>query len=299
MPDAAVMPKSDGRRLSFIKRLAKRIAIGLLLAAAFGYLVVAGALYAQQRSILFRPDPARIDPQSAGLPQAREIELQGPGAPRLIAWYAPPATDAQPVYLYLHGNAANLGRRAGRFRQLTREGHGLLALSWRGFGGSEGEPSEAGFHEDVATALGYLRGQGIGSERIILYGESLGTGMAVMTAARLAAEGTPVRAIILDSPYESIAAIAAERYWWLPVRLLLRDPFRADLAAPGVTSPVFAIHCTGDWVTPYEGGQRLLELLGGPNQLLTLERRCHAPTVSGRADEAIERFVSGLEPARR
>jgi hypothetical protein len=299
MPDAAVMPRSDGRWPQFLKRLTRQVAIGLLLAAAFGYCVVAGALYSQQRSILFHPDPTRVDPRSVGFAEAREIELQAPGAPRLIAWYVPPATEAQPIYLYLHGNASNLGRRAGRFRQLTREGHGLLALSWRGFGGSEGKPSEAGFHEDVATAIGYLRGQGIGPERIILYGESLGTGMAVMTAARLAADGAPVKATILDSPYESIAAIASERYWWLPVRLLLRDPFRADLAAPRVTSPTFAVLCTGDWLTPYEGGRRLLALLGGPKQFVTLERRCHAPTVRGGVDEAIDRFLAGLKPGLR
>ncbi len=269
------------------------VAIALLVAA--GYLAAAGALYAQQRSLLFRPDPTRVDPASVGLAQAREVALEAPGGPRLVGWHIPPADAAKPVFLYLHGNAANLGRRSSRFAMLTREGHGLLALSWRGYGGSEGEPSEAGFHEDVGRALAFLEAQGIAPERIILFGESLGTGMAVMTAARLARAGRPVKALILDSPYESIAAIAAERYWWLPVRLLMRDPFRADLAASSVRQPTLAIHCTGDWITPYEGGKRLLSLLAGPSRLVTIDRRCHVPTLAGGAAEAMMTFVSELQ----
>ena len=267
--------------------------------AGSAYLVAAGVLYAQQRSLLFRPDPTRVEPASAGLPQAREVALGADGGPRLIGWHVPPADAGKAVFLYLHGNAANLARRASRFEFLTRDGRGLLAVSWRGYGGSEGEPSEAGFHEDVGRALAFLKAEGIGPERLILFGESLGTGMAVMTAARLARAGAPASAIVLDSPYESIVAIAAERFWWLPVRLMMRDPFRADLAAPDVRQPVFAIHCSGDWITPYEGGKRLLSLLGGPTRLLTVDRRCHVPSLAGGGAEALTAFLAELPQAGR
>jgi uncharacterized protein len=151
-------------------------ALGALGLALAGYIALAGVLYSQQRLLLFRPDPTRVAPASMGFAEAREVELNAKGAPRLIAWHVPAADPARPVYLYLHGNGSNLARRAQRFRTLTRDGHGLLALSWRGYGGSEGTPSEAGFHEDVAAALAFLRREGIGPEHVILYGESLGTG---------------------------------------------------------------------------------------------------------------------------
>ncbi len=245
-------------------------------------------------------DATRVDPAAVGLPRAREVSLNQPGTPLLIGWRVAEADAGRPVILYLHGNAANLGRRARRFEALTRNGDGLLAVSWRGYGGSEGEPSEAGFHEDVAAALAFLRREGVTPDRIILYGESLGAGMAVMTAARLAEAGTPVRALILDSPYESIAAIAADRYWWAPVHLLMRDPFRADRAAPKVRQPVFAVHCREDWITPYdEGAQRLIGLLAGPTRLVTIDRRCHVPTLGGAAMEAMQAFLAEHPPAGR
>jgi uncharacterized protein len=271
----------------------KRILVSAAALALLAYAGIAGALYAQQRSILFRPDPTRVDPATAGFPKAREVNLGAPGTPTLIAWHVDVADPTKPFFLYLHGNAANIARRAARFEFLTRDGSGLLALSWRGYGGSEGMPSEAGFHEDVEKALAYLKEQGIGPERIVLFGESLGSGMAVMTAAR-----TPVKALILDSPYLSIAAIAAERFWWLPVGLLIRDPFRADLAAPQVRAPVFAIHCTGDWVTPYEGGKQLLAKLAGPTRLVTVDRRCHVPSFSTYGAEQIAQFIEEINRGR-
>jgi len=281
----------------FPMMLLKRAATLLAGLAAAAYCALAAGLYVQQRDILFRPNPTRVDPAAAGFAAAREVALNEAGAPLLLGWHVAPR-PGRPVFLYLHGNASNLGRRASRFEALTRGGHGVLALSWRGYGGSAGEPSEAGFHEDVARALAYLATQNVEPGRIILYGESLGSGMAVMTAARLAAAGTPVRALILDSPYESIAAIAAERYWWLPVRLLMRDPFRADLAAPAVRQPTLAIHCTGDWQTPYEGGRRLLARLAGPTRLVTVERRCHVPSLGGAGADAIASFLAEVESTR-
>ena len=205
-------------------KVLKRIAVAAVGLIVLAYLGLAGALYAKQQSLLFRPDTTRVDPASVGLARVREVTLNAPDQPRLLGWHTAPADALRPVFLYLHGNAASLARRASRFEFLTRDGAGLLALSWRGYGGSEGEPGETGFHADVAMALAFLKREGVEPERIILFGESLGSGIAVMTAAR-----TPVKGLILDSPYLSIAEIAAGRYWWLPVSLLLSHPFEPFL----------------------------------------------------------------------
>jgi uncharacterized protein len=268
----------------------KRIVLALAGAAMVAYLGIAAMLYAQQRSLLFRPDTTRIAPADAGFARAREVSLNPEGRPLLLGWHVRPTYASRPVFLYLHGNAANLARRAGRFDTLTRGGEGLLALSWRGYGGSEGEPSEAGFHEDVASALAFLQREGVEPGRIILFGESLGSGMAVMTAARV-----PVKGLILDSAYSSIAGIAAARYWWLPVELLLKDAFRADAAAPLVTAATLAIHCRDDWVTPYAGGKALLAKLTAPHRLVTVERACHVPPLADGGGDAIRDFVAALE----
>ena len=294
--DATKDPDGDAEAAM---KLLKRSLAGIVLLAALGYVAHLGALFAGQRALIFRPDPTRVDPVAVGLPRAREVALNRPGSPLLLGWRVPETDAARPVILYLHGNAANLADRARRFEALTRSGDGLLAVSWRGYGGSEGRPSEAGFHEDVAAALAFLRREDVAPGRIILYGESLGAGMAVMTAARLAEAGTPVRALILDSPYESIASIAAELYWWVPVHWLMRDPFRADMAAPKVRQPVFAVHCREDWITPYHGAQRLLALLAGPTRLVTIDRRCHVPMLGGAGTEAMQAFLAEHPPSTR
>jgi uncharacterized protein len=256
-------------------RLIKRLLLLAAAAAVVTYLGLGAALYAKQRNILFRPSSERVAPADAGLTAAKEVVVSPQGAQKVLAWFVPPADAAQPVFLYLHGNAANLARRAGRFQYLTRDGAGLLAVSWRGYGGSEGSPSEAAFREDAAHALAYLKAAGIAPDRIVLFGESLGSGVAVMLAAR-----TTVRALVLDSPYESIVSIAAARYWWLPVDWLMRDPFRADLAAPEVKSPTLAVACRNDWQTPYDGAVRLMRRLGSANRLITVDGRCHVAGVN-------------------
>jgi uncharacterized protein len=267
-------------------RIVKRGFLAVVALASVAYFGFAGLLYSKQRSLVFRPDPARIAPAAAGVPGAREVTFSAPGGPEVIAWRIPARDAAKPVVLYLHGNARNLGRRADRFQRLTSEGAGLFAVSWRGYGGSGGAPSEAGFREDAAAALDLLAKDGIGPESVVIYGESLGSGVAVMLAAE-----RPVRGLILDSPYESIAAIAAGIYWWLPVDLLMRDPFRAIDAAPRVKAPVLALACTDDWLTPYAGAKRLMAALAGPKRLITLDRRCHVPGLAG-GGEAIMRFLA-------
>ncbi|MGL4240965.1 MAG: alpha/beta hydrolase, partial [Beijerinckiaceae bacterium] len=176
-------------------RLLRWLTSGVLGLALLGYLALAGTIYAQQRTILFRPDAARVTPASAGLPNIAEVSLRTSSGEELIAWEAKAADAARPVVLYLHGNGGNLARRSARFRQLTANGSGLLAISWRGYGGSSGSPSEAAFREDARTAITHLAGQGVRPERIVIFGESLGSGVAVMKAAEF-----PVRALVLDSP---------------------------------------------------------------------------------------------------
>jgi uncharacterized protein len=260
---------------------------GIASLVLISYLGLGGLIYAQQRTLLFRPDPERVTPAAAGIPQAEEMTLSAPGGPPVVVWRVPPRDATKPVVLYLHGNARNLARRGDRFQRLTSEGAGLLALSWRGYGGSGGEPSETAFRLDGMAALDLLAQEGIGPERVIIFGESLGAGVAVMLAAQ-----RPVRGLILDSPYESIAAIASSRYWWLPVNLLISDPFRAIDYAPAVKAPVLALACTDDWLTPHDGAVRLLAAFPGSKRLITVNSRCHIPGFAGDGG-AIMRFVGG------
>jgi uncharacterized protein len=251
----------------------RRIALLLVGLATTAYAGVCGYMYSQQRSLLFRPDPSDVTAMVAALPGARAVTIMTQDGERIHLWWKPPARADQPVFFYLHGNAANLSRRASRFAELPLTTSGLLAVSWRGYGGSSGMPSHEGFKRDAMAAYRWLRSEaGVAPSRIVAFGESLGTAVAIHLAAT-----QPVAGLILDAPYDSIAAIGQQRYPWLPVRLLIRDPFDAISDAPKVTVPVLARLCRTDWATPIEHGQRLLAALPKPAEIAIIERRCHVP----------------------
>ncbi len=177
----------------------------------------------------------------------------------------------QPVYLYLHGNGANLNRRVGRFLRLTADGSGLLAVSWRGYGGSTGSPSEDGLKRDGLAAYDWLAAR-LPAGRIVIYGESLGTGVATWLAAR-----KPARLLALDSPYASIVEMAQLRFPFFPVRPLVRDRFETIREAPQVTIPVVMQHCTRDFVIPLAQAERLASAFRNSPPFAVIEGRCHVP----------------------
>ncbi len=244
------------------------------------YLAACTYMFVQQRAIVFNPSQDDVSLAVDRVPRAINVTLATADGETLKAWWVAPAAG-KPVYLYLHGNAGNLvgsftqpTARAERFAGLTLDGAGLLALSWRGFGGSSGSPSEAGFLLDADTALAWVRQQTPDSS-IILFGESLGTGVATQLAAR-----EQFAALILDSPFTSVVNVGAERYPWLPVKLLSKDHFDSISQAANIREPVMIQHCVDDDVVPYAMGQQLYAALASNEKLFrTVEGRCHVPSI--------------------
>lgn len=249
--------------------------IRLLLVALCFYLAICAAMFGFQRALLYHPDTSLADPVAVDLKGAAIEHLKTADGETLVAWWIAPRAPDKPVYLYFHGNGGNLTYRPNRFRLLSADGSGVMALSWRGYGGSTGSPTEDGLMTDARTAYAAVRSR-VGPERIVLVGESLGAGVAVMLAAEV-----PVAALILDSGYSSIADVAASKFPWLPVRLLIRDAFRADLVAAKVAVPVFQVHCVDDPVIPLAFGRRLHDLFPNRGDLIEVSGGCHPVTASG------------------
>ena len=219
---------------------------------AAGYIGLVVLLYLAQRSLMYFPDTRRLSPASLGL-QAEDVTLQSADGTHLIAWHLPPR-EGLPVVIYFQGNGGGLDLRAERFKKLTAGGAGLLALNYRGYGGSEGKPDEAGIILDAKAAYDFAVAR-YGASRIVLWGESLGTGVAVALAAE-----QPVARVILESPYTSIVDVAASIYWFVPVRLLLTDTFRSDERIAKVTVPVLVVHGERDTIVRIGFGERLYAL---------------------------------------
>ena len=233
-----------------------RRSLRLLIWVSVGaYLGAAGYMTTFQRSFLYHPAPEWQAPGDHGLAGAERIEIPAADETRLVGWWLPPRQDDKPVFLYFQGNANGLARRAGRFGLLAQDGSGVLALSYRGYGGSGGAPSEAALHADARTILAELSRR-VAPTRIVIFGESLGTGVAL----RLAAEAQ-VRGVILDSPYLSVMERARASYPWLPVSLLLADQFRSDQFIRQVDEPIFIFHGSEDRVIPVEDSAKLAALV--------------------------------------
>ncbi len=186
-------------------------------------------LYLGQRFFQYFPDRRRTRPAAAGLSQAEEVVLDTVDGERVIVWHVPPR-EGRPIFLYFHGNGGSLSWREERCRSLITDGSGLIALSYRGYGGSSGRPTENGLFEDAGAAYAFAVAR-YPPERIILWGDSLGSAVALAVAAE-----KPVGCVVLEAPFTSAADVGARHYWFVPVRLFMKDQYRSDLRASKVTA---------------------------------------------------------------
>lgn len=241
-------------------------AIGVALA----YVAIVVTMYVRQDSLMYFPDRMRTPPRDAGLPEAREVELAASDGTPLLAWYAPAATG-RPTILFLHGNGGAIRDRADRFRFYAAPGNGVFFLSYRGYGGSGGAPSEAGLHADAEAAYDWLMANGGASDRLVVVGESLGSGVAAQLAAR-----RRVAALALEAPFSSVADVAAAHYWWLPVHLLIRDRYEAGRAIAGVGAPLLILHGALDRTVPIRFGRKLYASAAPPKEFVEIAGADHA-----------------------
>ena len=264
----------------------KRVLGGSVVVVVLAYVGVAAALYAMQREILFRPDVQRPDVAAVGVPALTAVRLQTEDGLDLLAWWLPPASASRPVLLYFHGNGGNLGDRAARLRFAAARGDGVLMPEYPGYGGNPGAPSEAAMFGTVAPALALLRSMRIDDRRVAVYGESLGTGVAAFAAA-----GQRFGAVILESPFTSVTAIARQRYWFLPVDLLLRDKFDTLGRIGRIGAPLLIAFGERDDVVPPWMGRALFAAAAEPKQLWVAPTGGHEDLAAFGLLEAVDRFL--------
>ena len=257
----------------------------LLIIVLIGYGGLLLLVYLGQRALQYFPERARTPPAAAGLPEAEEVVLDSSGGERVIVWHIPPRGE-KPVVLYFHGNGGSLRGRVDRFRALAADGTGLIALSYRGYGGSSGRPTEKGLIDDALAAYAFAAAR-YPASRLALWGESLGTGVAVALAAQ-----KPVGRIVLESPFTSIADIAAQIYWFFPVRLLIKDSFRSDLLIGTVTAPFLILHGDKDSIVPIALGDQLYKLITAPKRFVRFPGAGHNELAAYGALEAARQFLS-------
>ncbi len=245
--------------------------IEFILQASFAYVVFVIAMYCMQDRFIYFPQKDMLEPADFGHPEFEPIGAITRDNEKLLLWWKPPLPN-YPLVIYFHGNAGHLGMRAAKLSALAKKGFGVLAVSWRGYGASTGMPSENGLYEDARATLELaVRHFDINYDRIILYGESLGTGVAVHFGSL-----TDFGMIVLEAPYLSVTKRAEEKFPYVPVRYILRSKFDSISKIGKVASPLLVLHGELDTVIPPRHGKELLEAAPGHKKGLFLPEIAHS-----------------------
>ncbi len=230
------------------------------------YVLAVVYMYVNQRDLLFKPSGVLPEPSAVGLADVEVLLLPMPDGTDLAVWSAPAVAEGAPTVLFFHGQSGNLGDRADRLREILNSGFGLLAPSYRGFPGSDGTPSEAAFVADGLALYDQLSAQG---QPVVLHGQSLGTGVA----AAVAAQRPDAELLVLEAPFTATVDVAAERYPWLPVSLLMHDKFATRDIVGQIEVPTLIFHGTEDVVVPPHHATALSA--GGVAQLFMIDGGTH------------------------
>jgi hypothetical protein len=239
-----------------------------LLALAGAYVALALYAYFGQAGMLYLPDlPSRTltaTPQDIGLGY-EDVWLRTEDGVRLHGWYVP-AAPAHGTLLFFHGNAGNISHRLDSIRIFHRLGLSVFIIDYRGYGRSEGQPSEAGTRQDALAAWRHVTEErGVAVGQVVLFGRSLGAAVA----ARLAT-GQPPGALIVESAFTSVPDLAAELYWWLPARRLARFEYATRDDVTRVRCPVLVVHSPDDEIIPFRHAEAIFAAAHEPKELLRL-----------------------------
>jgi fermentation-respiration switch protein FrsA (DUF1100 family) len=266
------------------------------IAVALGlYLALLLLLYTTQRRIVFKPDPSPADLVAAGLvEQMSEVAIRTADGLTLHSWWAPAVRPDRRVIVYLHGNAGHRGGRAERIRDYLAAGYGVLLVGYRGYGGNPGQPTEPGLYADARANLAFLAQQNVRPEQIVLFGESLGTAVAIEMALEF-----PALALVLEAPLASILLSARARYPLFVFDPLVRDKFDSLSKIGRVRMPLLLVHGERDRTTSVRFGRMLLAAANEPKQGVFLAEANHNDLMDHGLAKMTMDFIGKLAPAAR
>ena len=268
----------------------------LALGGAALVLALGAGLWAFQDHLIYFPDPASPPPPAAlGLGRVEERRIVTADGLSILGWRLREATPGAPVILYLHGNGGSLRHRAPRVQRFEQQGWGALFVQWRGYGGNPGRPDEAGLAQDALAGLRALRAEGVAAGRIILWGESLGTGLAIRLAAE---QPNEVAALVLESPYTSLLDLARLHYPLLPAGLLLRDRFDSAARIGAVGAPILMLVGGADTLVPPAMSRALAQGAANPPEIWEAPGAGHNELGAAGAVAAAAEFLGRRVPAK-
>jgi len=245
--------------------------IGIIIGLG-AYLLLIGCIFVFQRHLMYHPVTIIAPPSVYGLTNVEEVFVPSSDGVKLQVWVHK-ARESYPTIVYFHGNAFHLADRASKFSAFADAGFGLVAVSYRGFGKSAGSPSEQGIYKDARTAIDYaVNTLHIPQNRLIYFGESLGSGVAVQMASELAPG-----LLALEAAYTSVETRSAELYpFVLGARYLVLDKYDSLSKIASVHAPLLMLHGEADPVIPLRHGKTLFAAANEPKTLVIYPGVHHA-----------------------
>jgi len=262
-------------------------ALGLILF----YILLTILVFFLQRNLLYHPsvDNYLKDDLVEEPTEIQKVKITTEDKIDLIGWFYNKDIKKFKTILFFHGNAGSLENRTYKLNHLKDLDVNFLIIAWRGFSGNEGKPNEAGLYEDGRSAVKWLNTKGIKDENIILYGESLGTAIAVEIAQNKKYSG-----IILESPFTSMINMGKKYYPFFPVSFLLKDKFESNKKINNILVPVLVIHGKVDKIVPYTMGKKMYELANQPKFFYSQEYGDHMVEYDEKLLLALKEFIRSL-----
>lgn len=250
------------------RRLARRILLTIAITAALVYSAAVTYLMSQETRLVFAAGRPLAETRPSGA--FEQVDVPRADGLRQFGWVLKnqERSDSAPWLLYLHGNRATVASRVNivRYEHLRALGLNVLTPEYRGFGGLDGVPTESSVTADARQGYEYLRQRlGIPPERIVIYGWSLGSAVAVNVASDV-----KCAALILEGAPASLVAIGERQYPWMPIRLVMRNPFESILKVKKIDAPLLFLHSPDDEVIPIEEGRRLYDAAREPKQFVEI-----------------------------
>ena len=260
--------------------------LNVLLILFITYLIVVMFIFFYQRKLLYHPSENNYLDETNLNHKIEKIYIQSDT--ELISWYYNNNKSYKTI-LFFHGNAGRLDNRVYKLNELAKLNINYLIVAYRGFSGNQGKPSEDGIYKDSNAAKKWLNENGINDKNIILYGESLGTAVAVDLASKNNFAG-----IILESPFTSMIKLAKKYYPYLPVTILLKDKYESENKLKKINAPILIMHGKKDTIVPFEMGEEIFNKSNNPKFKYFNEVDDHMMDYNKELISSIKDFIQSL-----
>ena len=260
----------------------------ILIIFVLAYLFIVLFVYFYQRNLLYHPGENNYSGDKL-IVEIDEVKIKTQDNIELLSWYHKKNLNSYKTILFLHGNAGSLENRIHKINHFKDMNVNFLLVSWRGFSGNKGTPTEKGLYEDARSAVNWLKSQGVKENNIIIYGESLGTGITTEIAQNKNFAG-----IILESPFTSMVDAGKNVYPYLPVRLLLKDKYESKKKIKNIHSPILIMHGKVDKIVPFHMGKKMYELANEPKYSYFSEYDDHMMEYNENLLKVLKDFVKSL-----